>query len=818
MWASIPLGQFDAPQRGARSWEQFYDKDFVEHSVYLSEAAPAVWNAAWVEINRQEQDVKETRNVEGTRIFRPDTVLNGLFDLGLGFRSAFFTYDGDQACTREPSITALGISHEMTADLVREFGAVGLTFRSIEQFVKERYQKLDSCSSIVAVAAAIGGVAEYVKTSLLEIDPKPVTMLQLQDAFTRPRIVMERLAGLVESLNGINRDKEVINAVDAFVQSFEMVDPLFRPIALHILHMVANPFLQELGSYVGLKPSSSSSNRLGKAFSELERGGEEVSIDGGASVIESALPRMLDSEQKGKVTSIFHILKLLEIHDKGNALVGNQAMACSVPELEIAFGMEDIERIQRKATIYEASVKAVLDGHRNAVNEVAIEDAAVLHTVDPFELDAEGNVVEYLARTQNIFNEMPANLGDVSTNNKLRQALRKALQSKGSSDSELLPSLSVAVTSSLSPVLSAQLRLANHGLLRMLLSERSLIHHFELQYQFQLLGSGFFSTRLSQTLFSPNLFSAERRKGHTRSGIMGLRLGSRETWPPVDTELRLVLMGILSDSYQNTFSSEHLLDGSDDLPGDLSFSVRNLTEPEIEACLKPNSLQALDFLRLQYRPPPPLDCIFTKEALDKYDRIFCYLLRLKRVSYAVNHLNATRSRSERTPDPQTIFHVEARHFVNALLLYIHTSIASLWTNFIKTIEALQDSLNRDSQLPPSLNENGALTYLRDLHTSMLDQLLFGLQLRKRQETVMALIEDILGRILDFAINDGEAGSLPKFTEFREQVSLFVEVCRGLSTARMRRKDGQGHSVGIESLVAMLDGSGFYQRLSSRSIL
>ena len=77
--------------------------------------------------------------------------------------------------------------------------------------------------------------------------------------------------------------------------------------------------------------------------------------------------------------------------------------------------------------------------------------------------------------------------------------------------------------------------------------------HLGLQRSFHLLGDGVFVSRLTAALFDPEQASTERERGVMRSGTgMGLRLGSRGTWPPASSELRLALMGILGDCYQAT--------------------------------------------------------------------------------------------------------------------------------------------------------------------------------------------------------------------------------------------------------------------------
>ena len=114
-------------------------------------------------------------------------------------------------------------------------------------------------------------------------------------------------------------------------------------------------------------------------------------------------------------------------------------------------------------------------------------------------------------------------------------------------DSIFSPPISLIPLLSFNPIIAAQGRIVNGTCMRMFFNSHKLRDHLSLQRSFHLLGNGVFSSRLSHALFDPELESAERHRGVARSGgIMGLRLGGRDTWPPASSELRLALMGVLT--------------------------------------------------------------------------------------------------------------------------------------------------------------------------------------------------------------------------------------------------------------------------------
>jgi hypothetical protein len=371
--------------------------------------------------------------------------------------------------------------------------------------------------------------------------------------------------------------------------------------------------------------------------------------------------------------------------------------------------------------------------------------------------------------------------------------------------SVLAPPLSITPSLSFCPLTSAQARLVNSSCVRLLFQEHKLRQHLSLQRRFHLFGDGIFAARLSHALFNTELRSEEIRPGIARSGaVMGLRLGSRDTWPPASSELRLALMGILAETYSEGITSKPDMDirpqsRDGELPGGLSFAVRDLSQDEIEKCLDPHSIQALDFLRLQYKPPPPLEAIITPSSLMRYDRLFKLLLRAVRMLHVVNQLS--RDAMDRTSQWKNIdpiaqkFRIEAYHFVSCISGYFfETGVSSIWKTLDDKLDNIERNLNLDNGIY-LLSSGDGLDRLRVFHERVLDRIMFALLLRKRQEKVTTLLEEIFTSILAFArysrsravgldLEAGEEqGMQDAYHHFRRKVGLFVTVCRDLSERR-----------------------------------
>ena len=266
-------------------------------------------------------------------------------------------------------------------------------------------------------------------------------------------------------------------------------------------------------------------------------------------------------------------------------------------------------------------------------------------------------------------------------------------------------------------------------------------------------------------------------------------------------------MGILSDSYaSNKASSKGAACGPTsagaELPGGLSFAIRELSEDELEKCKAPEAIEALDFLQLQYKAPPVIEAILTPSSLNKYDRIFRYLLRLVRLQAVVAKLlrDATGRNAPRR-DGQSIVHkfrVDAYHFVTTLSHYSSASgIEQLWMKLEPLFARTERCLAR-GDYDGVVASAKSIHILRDLHKSCLDRMLHRLFLNKSHSQVMKLIENILGCILRFEVivrdgngaGDGsthEEAVLQLYQAFRKETGLFMRFLRDV--------DGKGHGVG-----------------------
>jgi hypothetical protein len=290
-------------------------------------------------------------------------------------------------------------------------------------------------------------------------------------------------------------------------------------------------------------------------------------------------------------------------------------------------------------------------------------------------------------------------------------------------------------------------------------------------------------------------------------------------------------MGILSDCYEASFKKYSKHRGSNrnhDLPGSLSFAIRQLSEEEAERIFDADSLHALDFLRLQYNPPSPLSAVITPTALERYDTIFKFLLRLARLLFVVSHLPKNLA----SPVAQ-LFSWQAKHFVSTCCRYFfETGVKETWSVFTQYLDSIETRLREEDEAGEfGTRVHESIEDMRKQHDLCLDRMTFALLLRNRQQKVMKVFEDILTTILEFSKlghqTNNEKLDIRLVNElhksFHASMRLFIEVCKGLvgkrgygklgSDARggFGNKNSSGEENTIERLVVALGYNGYYEQ-------
>ncbi|KAL4978431.1 Spc98 family-domain-containing protein [Aspergillus desertorum] len=789
-----------------RSWEKYHDRHFREPpSAYFSESGAKGYDAAL-----------EHQNEHGVtgypkRIVRNDVFFQSLFRLGLGWSSMLFQYNEQQQKFEKAvkDIRISGVSAVALSGILDEILQCGNNMQRIRSFIGRVPTAAAEPSAMSAFSTAASVIVYTLEKQLLNNSKHISSVLQIRSLFQRCGELVGALANMMDAVERAGSEARIISFVFKLAAHYAHIYGPMESLFREIVFKVAQPWLTYVESWIGFRPETSASIEIltsGRSFVSVKKCEGKGNLPSQERYDYAYLPEQMPSfvppDQAHLIYETGRSLRLLKRSHPHHPLAGNQPRI-DTPKLACAGNWAELERIQIKARDYEARLRTeVLKYNRNGLHEhettidkpESTEPKDLPDAFNLFDLDDDRNTTGLLADDASLER---AKLGQL-----LDEAEHAAGEQTGRLETNFAPEVTSSLYLSLAPLLSSQALLIDFSCLHLLFKEHNLRDHLSLQWRFQLLGDGYFTSRLSQSLFDSEMESGERKTGVVRSGVhTGLRLGNRDTWPPASSELRLVLMGILNECYSSenaSGSGNPEFEKEKELPGGLSFSIRELTEAEIAKCKNPNGIEALDFLCLRYKPSNILEAIITQRSLRKYDQLFKQLLRLLRmVSVVKGLIRDSTARFSLSGDTRNIlqkFRIDCQHFILALSDYsFHLAIGSSWQCFQDTLYQIEKCLDR-GDIDGTIEAAHSIPRLRAYHEDTLDRMLFALFLSKRHVEVARLLDGIFDTILKFAPlsridwthgvrHESEAMVKRLYAVFRKQTTAFVGYLRSLDGAR-----------------------------------
>ena len=798
------------------SWDQFLDKGHQEPaSGYISEAEPTILNA-----------VLEANSQSPPRHVRSDVLLDAFFGLCMGRDTVLFRYKQEDHTfiAHWQNIAAHGCSPTLVRECFEAFAEMGTTTKSLTSSFQIMDAKPASLPpSQIAFLSASRSVLHAAHKYLGLVRPGIASLLQLMAMTATVRNTVRLLKQCTDDLKSGQMGHLFITSLIRQTSNASIDDPSLGKLMQTILSRTLQPILAVLSEDIGL-----SLDRRGSLAVEIghrDQAAWEALLGLGSTYI------LHEAQQS---------MKLLRRHSPNCTLLSSSVLGSSpLKSLELGLTFHHICGLQARAVAYEEAMKSLITSAESSISSSLLSTPAsedfnllgprstTMQSAGPFQLQMD------------IFNHKN-HLVQVDRGDELEEQVIKYLTGKSKEDSHLEIDVEQSLGLSISPLISAQHRLLSYSVLRLLFQDHNLSGHINLQRNFHLLGNAFFSSRLTTALFDTEQSSGEglRRTGATT----GLRLQARDTWPPAGSELRLVLMSILSDSLtpKHRFLEDHV-----------SFAIRDMPLEELEKCRDVNSIHALDFLRLTYAPPNGMvEAVITPEISDKYDRIFQHLLRslrIKAVTQSLLLLGLARDSdtTSRYADHKTI--LEMHHFITGIADYCHNiAIETYWRKFqavLSEAKAHIDSQNYEE----TLRVVGSLDHLRALHESTVDDILHALLLRRKQAKSRQILEDLYDVILRFSAETRETRSTdhgitmdanqldaPTADEttikrlrvdFRSKVLQFMDALRCEMRAdeqvpgsdELTELDGDGKEVNtFEYLLLRLDMSGYWSGQTKRA--
>jgi hypothetical protein len=808
------------------TWESFEKGEHVEsRTPYITEQGPEAFDATLI---------RDQSKTNAGRVLKGDVLLQSLWNLGLGRSSILFEFNA-KLKTFEPAIRdgrASGLSLQAAQSLITHFTYIGNTFLYLRSFAERTFASAASIPAKVALATSVSSILSSLEDTLGKQSAKIRSLIQLQHQFAKPRNILIHVSRMVDAVKYAKTNEQLSSILHHRLLELEEGDEQLRQLSCQVLSQVARPSLELLGEWMGIRKEQASVPVWQRnSFVTVEDATvDTLTLD--YTYRSEMMPRFISPEDGNTIFETGHSLRFLKSQHPYHPLARLDGLEVQPPDMEWGFQWQDIEVLASKAKAYEERLRKALLAFSAGSNVVSIPlsiQSAPEHATD-VPIDSQ-HLDRYFEDSIRRMDEAPM-WSSQGLPDELQLLIERTLE-KTSGDGDAFtntfsPPMSLASTLSFRPLITAQAKLVNAATIRLFFRSHQLRLHLALQRQYHLFGDGVFSSLLATALFDPDRESAERHKGKMRSGVhMGLQLGSRTSWPPASSELRLALRGVLSESYysstlyQSTQGAEvkstptMLLNNrdNDELPGQLNFAIRNLTEAEQEKVMDPDALHALDFLRLQYVAPAPLNLVITSISLEKYDYIFKFLLRLLRMLFVVSHLPR-----EYADGNARYFRTEAYHFVITITNYVfQTGIAEPWDDFntfVRTIETRLDEEDVAGELGVRVTEGVAS--LRDAHERCLDSILFALLLRKRQRKIMALVEEIFDHVLLFAkmqnsnTQQNQASLKSLYANLRGKIRVFLSVCRGLTGKQGYGKGrGTAEENSMERLVVAMEMNGYF---------
>lgn len=790
------------------SWDTFLNSQAGRpQSAYLSEAGPACVDAVL------DSRVSGINNKLPKLVGQHQDFLRSIFELGVGRDSLLYRYDQKRASfvLVIQDFGLSGISSEVQNGVLHDMLKMGNCIRELEAFVLE--PKVNPLS--IALSSAVSTILYSIKAQLQTSKNRIRSIIQLKDLFFRPSCLLETLQHLVKSIGTTASARESIIKLTHESEHWVLQHAWQAPLLHEILRRTSAPWRSALEAGVGLQPGPAASETWTLLLSETFGTRERTSARG-----EEAVLKPIDEV----VSESRRCLVILRGEQADHPLVDSSNIPFSRLQWQVSW--EDILQIEVQANEYEQSLKEAVFKYNGGTSA---ENSSPRH----------GEMGEVSSSPSNEFILVDLDephvlgrglgCGSSSVESSLSKLTTAALTaeiepSDPAAHSELYPPFCQSLSLSLMPLLNAQSRLLSFSTFHLLFKTHSLLSHLSLQHRFQLLSDGPFASRLSRALFDPDQVSGEGSSAI--EGTTGLHLQARDTWPPANSELRLVLMGILRECY-------HRPDGSggrkgDDLPGNLSFAIRDLTAEEQEKCRDVRSVQALDFLRLQYTPPPVLESVITKSSLRKYDLIFKYMLRLLRMQViAQGLLRDVACKDGRVDGISQRLRIDIQHFISTLASYSsNEAIGMTWSRFQGLLTKIEAAIE-EGDYEGTIATAGSLLGLERLHETALDRMIKALFLHRRHTQVREIIEGIFQLILRFntiveerrneeRITDDDALKIHR--ELKRQIGRLVRHLRPQVSCFTANKDVEwdanglslkGGSPPFEHLLLKLDLFGYF---------
>jgi hypothetical protein len=722
-----------------RTWEAFANDAYTESpTLYISDAGPRAFDAL---------------QPDDTNVLQSAFTLKCLALLGLGRSSTLYQWTKEKK-TFVPTLDNVrlsGLSSTAFDSLVQRLTATGCAFVHLRHFVQTSYANKHPLAARVALATTIQAVLEALDQNLSDRLVTVTSALQLLACFDTPTILLTEMRELVSSTSHETTDTALLSICHKTIDQFANACSPFQLLHTEILNQVSQPWFQAICQKTGL------------THRQFDLPSQDDILERSAHI---------SAEDRDQITEVMTGIAVLRDSVPDHPILSPASWGVDSPSLEVGSTSMSIDRIVEKANKYQQDLLVAISTYSNGgpkPHDADIQQQPSHLTSEQLPWSLDQGQQTYFEDVGTQFSAPPTLMADTSNIRILTTDIVEADKTQEATTLDLRHAARTTLHH-LQPYLHVQSRLLNGTLLRLLFRQFSLRENLTLNHSFHLLGNGLFVQHLTRALFT------------SETNARGLRLDNRsKQWPPASSELRLGLMGVLSESY-----------GEKDIPGNLSFAIRELSDAEIEKCLDAHSIHALDFLRLRYEAPVPLNAILSDTAMAKYDDCFRVLLGVLRILHSVTLLRSSAQRPTSSAASQAFAH-EAWNCVSSLASYFFDiGVAGPCKQFSLLLDGIEADLAvEDEQGSFGHRVTFGISQLVVKHDEMLDTIRSRLFLRSRHDKLRMLIEKIFSCILRVQSDaDDEQALWQQRDELKDLVKRVQSALQEL-TRKIGKKRGMG---------------------------
>jgi hypothetical protein len=188
-----------------------------------------------------------------------------------------------------------------------------------------------------------------------------------------------------------------------------------------------------------------------------------------------------------------------------------------------------------------------------------------------------------------------------------------------------------------------------------------------------------------------------------------------------------------------------------------------------------DSISALDHLKLTFTPKSPLDIIFDRLTLDKYQKVFTRLLHIKRAAYCARKIRwRQRGSAEPIHHKLSLFQKELEHFCYCFEEYMMLHVLDVQA--VKFQEAFRQVDNIDS--------------LRQIHNVFLNKVCEKCLLEQKFSAVNQAVSNVLEVCIEFKrLVDSKAAGTTRLQELKDKYRnanrFLLQVLKNFSMRKKR---------------------------------